>query len=1462
MPPSQKTYTFTWDKTDGYNRIIEGGVPISVSIGYVYRAVYLAPKDIEDSFGNVGVSAEFYGFPARAEVEARRIWIGKIGALNSESQGLGSWTLNIHHTYDPGVRVLYFGDGRKLSAENIARTIKTVAGKSCSGSIPIGDGGLATDARLCNPYGLAVGPDGSLYIAEYDGGRVRRVGTDGIITTVAGTSSYVDGGDGGPATEAIIRGPKGVAVGPDGSIYIAEAPTSSNRIRRVGPDGIITTVAGTEGYSRCGTIDVGDGGPATEAFLCNPYGVAVASDGTLYIADTNGWRIRRVGTDGIITTVAGNGVWGWGGDGGLAVNANLNYPNDIAIGPDSTLYIADTNNHCIRHVGADGIITAVAGTCSTIGGNTGDGGLATDALLAGPVRVAVGPKGDIYITGYSHTVRRVGEDGIINTVAGNGQTGYSGDGGPATSATLGNIMGMALGPYESFYISSDYLHVRMVQPALAGVSLGDIYIPSEDSSEIYVFNSEGKHQRTLDALSGSMRYQFTYGNNGKLISVEDSNHNLTTIERDANDNPLAIVGPFGQRTTLGLDANGYLKSIANPAPAGESHQFVYSNDGLLKQASDPKENTSYFEYDPLGLGRLILDTNAAGGYQELTRTELTNGYEVSRTTAMGRVTTYRVENLSDLSQRRLNTFPEGVNTEIIRTTDGSQQINLPDGTKVSTESGLDPRFGMLSPIVKSRSIKTPSGLTSVATAGRQITLNDPNNILSLSTLTDTWSLNGNVYTETFNANLRQLTFRTPEGREAIATFDSQGRLVGAQRTGLAPRSYGYGSPGRIVTITDGSGTNIRVTTGEYNSIPNDDGLVDRITDPELSVLNFRLYDNAGRLKTLELPDANQILLDYDQNGNLISLAPPGRPAHTFTYTPVNLGQDYIPPDVGAGTNSTHYNYNLDGQLDSITRPDGKTIVFTYKPNSTRIETISTLDGASEIGRVTFVYYPSDQPSGGNLASITAPDGGTLGFLYDGSLLTGYSWAGTVNGSIGFTYNNDFRFVSETVNGGDSIGFQYDRDGLLKQAGAMVITRDDPARPETKNGLVRGTLLDNVSTTLDYNEFGEIKDFTATFNGSSGPVTVFETHYPVRDKLGRIKEKVETVSGVSNTYNYEYDQVGRLWKVSENGVLVRQYEYDANGNRLIRKTDGSLDVQYDNQDRLLQYGGTTYTYTANGELMTKTDSTGQTKFTYDVFGNLTHVELPDGTIIDYIIDGANRRIGKKINGTLIQGFLYSDQLKVIAELDGAGNVTSRFTYGSLPNVPDLMTKGGKTYRIISDHLGSARLVVDTSDGTTAQRLDYDEFGNIVSDTNPGPGFQPFGFAGGIYDLHTNLVRFGVRDYDASIGRWTTKDPMLFAGRSTNLYSYGINDPINNNDPSGTSWEGAKEVWYHLYDRLLTKILPFIMGGSPPPIISELYGLNKLGVQMNEVVPKMIDYKNQQDRAWLPICENVPCGTPCQ
>jgi sugar lactone lactonase YvrE len=315
-----------------------------------------------------------------------------IGAFDARALGLGGWTLAQHHFYDSGGRVLHLGTGGRRGADSVHLIINTAAGGGpTSGNN--GDGGPASKATpLDRPGGIAVGPDGSVYIAEFGVDRVRKIGPDGIITTVAGTGQNGFSGDGGAATLAKLSQPRGLAVGPDGALYIADS--GNLRIRRVGVDGVINTVAGngTFGFS-------GDGGPATQASFVNVSSISLGPDGSIYIADHSsdfGSRVRRVAPDGTVNTFAGNGTRGSSGDEGPATQATIS-PVAVAVAPDGSLYIAEeSSSGRVRRVAPDGVIKTVAGngipSCFCDDSGQGDGGPATQVSLT-PSALALAPDG-------------------------------------------------------------------------------------------------------------------------------------------------------------------------------------------------------------------------------------------------------------------------------------------------------------------------------------------------------------------------------------------------------------------------------------------------------------------------------------------------------------------------------------------------------------------------------------------------------------------------------------------------------------------------------------------------------------------------------------------------------------------------------------------------------------------------------------------------------------------------------------------------------------------------------------------------------------------------------------------------------------------------------------------------------------------------------------------------------------
>jgi sugar lactone lactonase YvrE len=330
-----------------------------------------------------------------------------------------------------------------FAVKGSAQIITTYAGNGIPGLS--GNGGLAKSAELYVANGIAVDDSGNVYFSDIYNNMVRKVNTSGIITAFAGTGVAGYSGDGGQATAAKLYKPTGVALDRDGNVYIPEF--GNNCVRKVTPAGIISTVVGNTvaGYS-------GDGGPATAAELNQPWHVIVDRIGNIYIAD--GFVnevIRKVDTFGIITTFAGNGVAGYAGDGGPATSAELIDPSGLAVDTFGNVYIADVDNQRIRMVNAAGIITTVAGNGTP--GYAGDGGLATNAEIASPSDVAFGPDGSMYITDESNDrIRKVSPNGVITTVAGSGIQGYGGDGGNPLSAKFYFPFGIAVTAYGNIFI--------------------------------------------------------------------------------------------------------------------------------------------------------------------------------------------------------------------------------------------------------------------------------------------------------------------------------------------------------------------------------------------------------------------------------------------------------------------------------------------------------------------------------------------------------------------------------------------------------------------------------------------------------------------------------------------------------------------------------------------------------------------------------------------------------------------------------------------------------------------------------------------------------------------------------------------------------------------------------------------------------------------------------------------------
>jgi hypothetical protein len=340
--------------------------------------------------------------------------------------------------------------------------IFTVAGGGASG---VGDGGPARAAQLDAPSGVAATADGGYLIADTGHHRVRRVSPQGVITTAAGDGTGGYGGDGGPATAARLNGPIAVAVTADGGYLIAD--TDNHRVRRVTPDGMIATVAGT------GTAGLGgDGGPATGALLNAPTGVATTGDGGYLIADWGNQRVRRVSSAGVIATVAGSGTAGFGGDGGPATGALLDGPTGVATTADGGFLVADELNQRVRGVSPDGVISTVAGN-GTLGSAGDGGRATAAQLNSPTGVAATAGGGFVVVEYGGERARRVLPQGVIVTVAGNGTAGTAGDGGPAADAQLGGPFAVGVTAGGDLLIAdSSTNRMRRVDTDLRGAPQG------------------------------------------------------------------------------------------------------------------------------------------------------------------------------------------------------------------------------------------------------------------------------------------------------------------------------------------------------------------------------------------------------------------------------------------------------------------------------------------------------------------------------------------------------------------------------------------------------------------------------------------------------------------------------------------------------------------------------------------------------------------------------------------------------------------------------------------------------------------------------------------------------------------------------------------------------------------------------------------------------------------------------
>ena len=607
----------------------------------------------------------------------------------------------------------------------------------------------------------------------------------------------------------------------------------------------------------------------------------------------------------------------------------------------------------------------------------------------------------------------------------------------------------------------------------------------------------------------------------------------------------------------------------------------------------------------------------------------------------------------------------------------------------------------------------------------------------------------NQYTFSYDENGNSTESSSPSGLTTTSTFQGQGLLTSYVNADGNSTIVTYDTNQNLSKITSGTGDVSREIQFTYTN----EGFLDTTIDALGNIID-RDYDVMGRAVSKELAEGHIILFGYDSSGNLTSITPPGRAAYTYIYNSSGLLSAQLYPEVdGDNSQQISYDYDSNRRLTKETTVGGVEINYQYDSVG-RMTSLSQPDG---------IYSYSYDEISENLTSITSPYGVTQELSYLNELLRGVTWSGEISGSVTYEFDLKAR-LSKLVVDGTEFATEYNTDDSAIVVGDFALSYD------SDSGRLLSTNLDNIDETYEYNEFGELIKQIVFFESSE----ILNVQY-FRDKVARIIQKIETIEGVTKTYDYEYDALGRLVSSSEDLVLTASYNYDNNSNIV------SNNAVFDTHDKLLSDNNASYQNSPQGERIRVTTEGQITTYEYNAQSHLTRVNLPSGDEIDYLLDGQNRRVVKRVNGAFSESWIYSNATSPVASVNDTGEVIQHYIYVGDATTASYLIDDNIKYRMISDQVGSIRLVINSETGEIKQRIDYDPWGKITSDTNPG--FQPLAYAGGLYDQDSQLTHFGLREYDANTSRWTARDPIGFLGGQSNLFEYVFSNPIGLNDVNG-------------------------------------------------------------------------------
>uniref|UniRef100_A0A2K5U259 Teneurin-1 n=1 Tax=Macaca fascicularis TaxID=9541 RepID=A0A2K5U259_MACFA len=1393
-------YTFAWNKTDIYGQKVWGLAEALVSVGYEYETC-----------------PDFILWEQRTVV---------LQGFEMDASNLGGWSLNKHHILNPQSGIIHKGNGENMFISQQPPVISTIMGNGHQRSVACTNcNGPAHNNKLFAPVALASGPDGSVYVGDFN--FVRRIFPSGNSVSILELSTS-------PAHKYYL------AMDPvSESLYLSD--TNTRKVYKL--KSLVETkdlsknfevVAGTG--DQCLPFDqshCGDGGRASEASLNSPRGITVDRHGFIYFVD--GTMIRKIDENAVIATVIGsNGLTSTqplSCDSGMDITqVRLEWPTDLAVNPmDNSLYVLDNNivlqiseNRRVRIIAGRPIHCQVPGIDHFLVSK-----VAIHSTLESARAISVSHSGLLFIAETDerkvNRIQQVTTNGEISIIAGAPTDCdckidpncdcFSGDGGYAKDAKMKAPSSLAVSPDGTLYVADlGNVRIRTISRNQAHLNDMNLYeIASPADQELYQFTVNGTHLHTLNLITRDYVYNFTYNSEGDLGAITSSNGNSVHIRRDAGGMPLWLVVPGGQVYWLTISSNGVLKRVS--AQGYNLALMTYpGNTGLLATKSNENGWTTVYEYDPEGhLTNATFPTGEVSSFhsdlEKLTKVELdtSNRENVLMSTNLTATSTiYILKQENTQSTYRVSP-------------DGSLRVTFASGMEINLSSEPHILAGAVNPTLGKCNISLPGEHSANLIEWRQRKEQNKGNVSAferrlrahnrnlLSIDFDHITRTGKIYDDHRKFTLRILYDQTgrpilwsPVSRynEVNITYSPSGLVTFIQR-GTWNEKMEYDQSGKIISRTWA------------------DGKIWSYTYLEKSVM-------------LLLHSQRRYIFEYDQPDCLLSVTMPSMVRHSLQ-TMLSVGyyrNIYTPPD---SSTSFIQDYSRDGRLLQTQHlGTGRRVLYKYTKQARLSEVLY------DTTQVTLTY----EESSGVIKTIHLMHDGficTIRYRQTGPLIGRqifrFSEEGLVNARFDYSYNN-FRVTSmqavinETPLPIDLYRY-VDVSGRTEQFGKFSVINYD---------------LNQVITTT-------VMKHTKIFSANG---QVIEVQYEILkaiaywmtiqyDNVGRmvICDIRVGVDANITRYFYEYDADGQLQTVSVNDKTQWRYSYDLNGNINLLSHGNSArltPLRYDLRDRITRLGEIQYKMDEDGFLRQR----GNDIFEYNSNGLLQKAyNKASGWTVQYYYDGLGRRVASKSSlGQHLQ-FFYADLTNPIRVTHLYNHTSSEITslyYDLQGHLIAMELSSGEEYYVACDNTGTP-LAVFSSRGQVIKEILYTPYGDIYHDTYPD--FQVIiGFHGGLYDFLTKLVHLGQRDYDVVAGRWTTPNHHIWKQlnllpKPFNLYSF------ENNYPVGKIQDVAKYTtdirsWLELFGFQLHNVLP----GFPKPELENLeltYELLRLQTKTQEWDP---------------------------